>query len=94
MTKKIPPITAQAPRRSRRSPEELLSELEKKKQRLEKQLFKNNQEAIFTIGTSILQMAQFDVSTLTDEITEKIKTDPVYSQTFIRRILEDALNNL
>ena len=34
------------------------------------------------------------VSTLTDEITEKIKTDPVYSQTFIRRILEDALNNL
>ena len=32
MTKKIPPITAQAPRRSRRSPEELLSELEKKKQ--------------------------------------------------------------
>ena len=49
MTKKIPPITAQAPRRSRRSPEELLSELEKKKQRLEKQLFKKNQEAIFTI---------------------------------------------
>lgn len=94
MTKKIPPITAQAPRRSRRSPEELLSELEKKKQRLEKQLFKKNHEAIFTIGTSILQMAQFDVSTLSDEITEKIKTDPVYSQAFIRGILEDALNNL
>ena len=94
MPKKTPPMAAQTPRRSRRSPEELLFELEKKKQRLEKQLFKKNQHAIFTIGTSILQMAQFDVSTLSDEITTKIKTDPVYSQTFMRGILEDALSNL
>lgn len=80
-------------RRSRRSPEELLSELDERRQRLEKQLYKRNLDAIFTIGTCILKAAQFDVSTLSDELTEKLKNDPDFTREFIQGIMKTALEN-
>ena len=80
-------------RRSRRSPEELLSELDERRRRLEKQLYKRNLEAIFTIGTCILKAAQFDISTLSDELTEKLKNDPDYARDFIQGIMKTALEN-
>jgi hypothetical protein len=81
-------------RRPRRSPEELLKELESKKRRLEGRLYKKNHDGVFVIGQIVLQEAGFEFTNLTGDIIEKLQDDADFAKDYIRPILEKALDNL
>ncbi|ACZ18972.1 hypothetical protein Taci_0739 [Thermanaerovibrio acidaminovorans DSM 6589] len=82
---------AKKPRRPRRSPEEMLQELERRKAKLEKRLIKKNQEAILSIGHAFIKVVGLDLSDLSPAESERIAKEPDYAMVFVRdRIKGDA----
>lgn len=79
-------------RRTRRSPEILLKELDSKMKRLEERIYKKNKEAVHYIGTEILKKAKFDFSEFTPENLDDIKNMTPKGKEIIGSIIEKAAN--
>ncbi len=81
MTEKMEPKKT---RRPRRSPEELLAELDKKRQRLEKRVLKKNQEAVFAVGSAFLKLTEMDLATMDPEVVGRLAEDPKFAKEFVQ----------
>ncbi len=82
--------TTSMKRKPRRNPEELLVDLEKKKERLEKRVFKKNMDTIFEFGMIVLKAAGTNVA----ELSDNLKKPPREVKATVRGIIESALRTL
>ena len=76
--------TTKKTRKPRRSPEELLAELDKKRQRLERRVMKKNQEAVFAVGSACLRITETDLATLDSEVVGRLVEDPKFAREFVQ----------
>ena len=76
--------TIKKTRKPRRSPEELLAELDKKRQRLERRVMKKNQEAVFAVGSAFLRITETDLATLDSEVVGRLVEDPKFAREFVQ----------
>lgn len=81
-------------RRPRRSVEELLADLERKKERLEKRILKSKQEAITKIGFEILKLANYPLTEFSENVVQKLETDEAYKRALLKDIITKAAEKL
>lgn len=85
---------AKRTRRPRRSVEELLADLERKKERLEKRILKSKQEAITKIGFEILKLANYPLTEFSENVVQKLETDEAYKRALLKDIITKASEKL
>jgi hypothetical protein len=74
-------------RRPRRSPEELLADLERRRAKLEKRLMKKNQETVMALGYAFLKAVGKDLSSLDPSESSRIISEQDYALQFVRRLM-------
>ncbi|MCX7827674.1 MAG: hypothetical protein N2315_00475 [Thermanaerothrix sp.] len=74
-------------RRPRRSPEELLADLERRRLKLEKRLMKKNQETVMALGYAFLKAVGKELSSMDPSESSRIISEPDYALHFVRGLM-------